>query len=95
MASKAITVHVNRRRVAAKAELRLLLVYFLREQLGLTGAHIGGDTSQCGASTVRMDGTNIKSCTVLAVQADGHGVTAIECQWTHHHLPESGQPACR
>jgi aerobic-type carbon monoxide dehydrogenase small subunit (CoxS/CutS family) len=61
-----------------EVEPRLLLVYFLREQAGLTGTHIGCDTSQCGARTVRMDGTTVKSCTVLAVQADGQSITTIE-----------------
>ena len=78
MATHSITVNVNGKPIAAEIEPRLLLVYFLREQAGLTGAHIGCDTSQCGAWTVRMDGTTVKSCTVLAVQADGHSVTTIE-----------------
>jgi carbon-monoxide dehydrogenase small subunit len=73
-----IVVEVNGCRVTADVQPRVLLVHFLREQLGLTGTHIGCDTSQCGACTVRMDGTTVKSCTVLAVQADGHTVTTIE-----------------
>ncbi len=60
------------------AEPRRLLVQLLREDLGLTGTHVGCDTSQCGACTVHMDGQSIKSCTVLAVQADGSTVTTIE-----------------
>ena len=78
MATQQITVNVNGKPVHADVEPRLLLVYFLREQTGLTGTHIGCDTSQCGACTVRMDGTTVKSCTVLAVQADGHSITTIE-----------------
>jgi aerobic carbon-monoxide dehydrogenase small subunit len=73
-----IAVNVNGSRIAADVEPRLLLVYFLREQTGLTGTHIGCDTSQCGACTVQMDGVTVKSCTLLAVQADGHSVTTIE-----------------
>jgi carbon-monoxide dehydrogenase small subunit len=63
---------------AREVEPRLLLVHFLREGLGLTGANIGCDTSQCGACTVLLDGKAVKSCTVLAVQADGSQVTTIE-----------------
>ena len=59
-------------------EPRLLLVHFLRDVLGLTGTNIGCDTSQCGACTVHLDGMSVKSCTVLAVQADGGNVTTIE-----------------
>ena len=62
----------------AEVEPRQLLVYFLREQLGLTGTNVGCDTSSCGACTVMFDGESVKSCTVLAVQADGHDVTTIE-----------------
>ena len=62
----------------AEVEPRQLLVYFLREQLGLTGTNVGCDTSSCGACTVMFDGESVKSCTLLAVQADGHDVTTIE-----------------
>ena len=62
----------------AEVEPRQLLVYFLREQLGLTGTNVGCDTSSCGACTVLLDGESVKSCTLLAVQADGHEVTTIE-----------------
>jgi aerobic carbon-monoxide dehydrogenase small subunit len=62
----------------AEVEPRQLLVYYLREQLGLTGTNVGCDTSSCGACTVLLDGESVKSCTVLAVQADGHEVTTIE-----------------
>jgi len=78
MESHSIAIHVNGTKIAADVEPRVLLVHFLREQAGLTGTHIGCDTSQCGACTVRLDGATVKSCTVLAVQADGHAVTTIE-----------------
>ena len=61
-----------------EVEPRLLLVHYLRETLGLTGTHVGCDTSQCGACTVLLDGKSVKSCTMLAVQADGADVTTIE-----------------
>ncbi len=80
-------------------EPRMLLVHFLRDELGLTGTNIGCDTSQCGACTVHMDGMSVKSCTVLAVQADGSNVATIEglahngdlhplqqSFWDHHGL---------
>jgi aerobic carbon-monoxide dehydrogenase small subunit len=73
-----IAVTVNGTRYERDVEPRTLLVHFLREDLGLTGAHIGCDTSQCGACTVHMDGRSLKSCTCLAAQADGHEVTTIE-----------------
>jgi carbon-monoxide dehydrogenase small subunit len=73
-----ITMSVNGESCSAEVEPRQLLVYFLREQLGLTGTVVGCDTSSCGACTVLLDGESVKSCTVLAVQADGHDVTTIE-----------------
>jgi len=73
-----ISVTVNGRQHDADVEPRQLLVYFLREQLGLTGTNVGCDTSSCGACTVLLDGESVKSCTVLAVQADGTDVTTIE-----------------
>ncbi len=73
-----IALTVNGIRREAEVEPRLLLVYFLRESLGLTGTNVGCDTSSCGACTVMMDGKSVKSCTVLAVQADGSEVTTIE-----------------
>jgi carbon-monoxide dehydrogenase small subunit len=73
-----IAVTVNRERREAEVEPRQLLVYFLREQLGLTGTNVGCDTSSCGACTVLLGGESVKSCTVLAVQADGCEVTTIE-----------------
>jgi carbon-monoxide dehydrogenase small subunit len=74
----AVSITVNGVRQTHEVEPRLLLVHFLRETLGLTGTNVGCDTSQCGACTVLMDGEAVKSCTVLAVQADGSRVTTIE-----------------
>jgi carbon-monoxide dehydrogenase small subunit len=73
-----ITVKVNGTDRGADVEPRLLLVHFLREELRLTGTHVGCDTSGCGACTVLLDGTPIKSCTFLAVQADGRSVDTVE-----------------
>ncbi len=73
-----IALTVNGRRTELDVEPRQLLVYALREQLGLTGTNVGCDTSSCGACTVHIDGESVKSCTVLAVQADGREVTTIE-----------------
>ncbi len=73
-----VTVTVNGKAQTAQVESRTLLVHFLRDQLGLTGTNIGCDTSQCGSCTVILDGQAVKSCTVLAVQADGSNVTTIE-----------------
>jgi aerobic carbon-monoxide dehydrogenase small subunit len=73
-----ITVKVNGADRSAEVEPRLLLVHFLRENLGLTGTHVGCDTSGCGACTVLLEGVPIKSCTFLAVQADGREVETVE-----------------
>ena len=73
-----ITVRVNGQLHAGEVEPRQLLVHFLRDTLGLTGTHVGCDTSNCGACTIHLDGDAVKSCTVLAVQADGAEVTTIE-----------------
>ena len=73
-----ISITVNGKVRKGDVEPRMLLVHFLREQLHLTGAHVGCDTSQCGACTVILDGRSAKSCTVLAVQADGSEVMTIE-----------------
>ena len=78
MASHSITVTVNGAPQKAQVESRLLLVHLLRETLRLTGTHIGCDTTHCGACTVLLDGQPVKSCTVLAVQADGREVTTVE-----------------
>src|SRR4051795_10052437 len=73
-----VSVTVNGVNQTAEVEPRLLLVQFLRDALGLTGTHVGCDTSSCGACTVHVNGEAVKSCTVLAVQADGSEVTTIE-----------------
>jgi carbon-monoxide dehydrogenase small subunit len=90
---------VNGERRESEVEARTLLVHWLREELGLTGTHVGCDTSNCGACTIHLDGEAVKSCTVLAVQADGADVTTIEGMggeealhplqeafWEHHGL---------
>jgi carbon-monoxide dehydrogenase small subunit len=94
-----VSVEVNGTRYEREVEPRLLLVHFLRDHLGLTGTHVGCDTSNCGACTVHLNGDAVKSCTVLAVQADGAQVTTIEglgsaadlhplqdAFWAHHGL---------
>ncbi len=73
-----VTITVNGAEYTDEVEPRTLLVYYLRETLGLTGTNVGCDTSQCGACTVLMDGAAVKSCTVLAAQADGSEVTTVE-----------------
>jgi carbon-monoxide dehydrogenase small subunit len=73
-----ITLSVNGVERSTDVEPRRLLVHHLRDDLGLTGTNVGCDTSSCGACTVLLDGESVKSCTVLAVQADGHDVTTIE-----------------
>ena len=73
-----VSMTVNGKPVSVETEDRTLLVYFLREQLRLTGTHIGCDTSQCGACVVHVDGKAVKSCSVFAVQAEGAQVTTIE-----------------
>ncbi len=94
-----VSITVNGVQHNQDVEPRLLLVHFLRDVLGLTGTNIGCDTSQCGACNVHLDGMSVKSCTVLAVQADGSSVTTIEglaqdsqlhpmqqAFWDHHGL---------
>lgn len=73
-----ITVKINGEEVTADVDPRLLLVHFVRENAGLTGTHVGCDTTNCGVCTVLMDGTPVKSCTVLAVQANGRELTTVE-----------------
>jgi len=73
-----IALKVNGKAVEALVEPRTLLIHFLREQLNLTGPHVGCDTSHCGACTVDLDGKSVKSCTVFAVQADGGDILTIE-----------------
>jgi aerobic carbon-monoxide dehydrogenase small subunit len=94
-----VNVTVNGEARESEVEPRLLLVHYLRDVLGLTGTHIGCDTSNCGACTVLLDGESVKSCTVLAAQADGREVKTIEGMaengnlhplqeafWEHHGL---------
>ena len=73
-----VTVTVNGQERSAEVEPRLLLVHFLRGKLGLTGTHVGCDTTSCGACTVLLDGTPVKSCTMFAVQAEGRELTTVE-----------------
>jgi aerobic carbon-monoxide dehydrogenase small subunit len=99
MAQTRVRLQVNGEEHDVEVEPRLLLVHLLRDRLGLTGTHVGCDTSNCGACTVHLDGRAVKSCTVLAVQADGAQVTTIEglgsedalhpmqdAFWTNHGL---------
>ncbi len=81
-----VSIRVNGTLYERDVEPRMLLVHFLREELGLTGTNIGCDTSQCGACTVHMDGRALKSCTCLAAQADGREVTTIEGLATNGQL---------
>ena len=78
MAKTQITLKVNNREVEALAEPRMLLIHLLREELGITGPHIGCDTSHCGACTVEMNGKSVKSCTVFAAQANGAEIVTVE-----------------
>jgi len=87
-----VNITVNGRVWKQEVEPRLLLVHFLRNTVGLTGTKVGCDTSQCGACTVLLDGAAVKSCTCLAVQADGGSVTTVEglaSGGTLHHLQEA------
>lgn len=81
-----INLTVNGMRTSHEVEPRLLLVHYLRDVLGLTGTHVGCDTSQCGACTVMLNGMAVKSCTILAVQADGGEVLSIEGLGQVDHL---------
>ena len=83
---KHITVTVNGVRHEADVEERELLVYFLREGLGLTGTNVGCDTSSCGSCTIHLNGESVKACTLLAVQADGTEITTIEGLATNGEL---------
>ncbi|MFQ5650535.1 MAG: (2Fe-2S)-binding protein [bacterium] len=78
MTTKSITITVNGQEHSADVEPRLLLVHFIRENLNLTGTHIGCDTSNCGACTVLLDGQAVKSCTLFAVQANGREIATVE-----------------
>jgi carbon-monoxide dehydrogenase small subunit len=76
--SRAISVDVNGERVEREVPARRLLVHFLRDDLGLTGTHIGCDTGNCGACTIHLDGEPVKSCMLLAVQVDGSAIATVE-----------------
>jgi carbon-monoxide dehydrogenase small subunit len=78
MTTQHITLKVNGESREADVEPRLLLVHLLRDEFGLTGTHVGCDTSNCGACTIHVDGQSAKSCTMLALQADGRSLTTIE-----------------
>ncbi len=78
MSKVQVSMKVNGKTVDAPVEPRMLLIHFLREQLNLTGPHVGCDTSHCGACTVDVDGKSVKSCTLFAVQADGADILTIE-----------------
>jgi carbon-monoxide dehydrogenase small subunit len=78
MAKRTVSFTLNGKKLEVEVEPRMLLVHVLREELQLTGTHVGCDTSQCGACTVFMDGASVKSCTVFGVQADGAEVLTIE-----------------
>jgi len=84
--TRSITLTVNGAARTVAVEPRALLAHVLRDDLNLTGTHIGCDTSQCGACTVHLDGRAVKSCTVLAVQAEGHAITTIEGLTTNGQL---------
>ena len=73
-----VTVTVNGKKIQRFVESRTLLIHFLREELNLTGSHIGCETSHCGACTVEIDGTSVKSCTMFAVQANGAAINTVE-----------------
>ena len=76
--NKKVTISINGTEHTAEVEPRLLLVHFIREDVMMTGTHIGCDTTSCGACTVLMDGKSVKSCTILAVQADGKEISTVE-----------------
>lgn len=78
MSKTSITLNVNGKEVSTTAEPRELLIHVLREQLDITGPHIGCETSHCGACTVEIDGKSVKSCTLFAIQAQGKQITTIE-----------------
>ena len=78
MSSQKISLTINGEAVEAEVEARTLLIHFLREQLNLTGSHIGCETSHCGACTVDLDGKSVKSCTIFAVQANGGDLLTVE-----------------
>ena len=86
MSKHTVTIEINGSRITREVDSRLLLVHFLRENLQMTGTHIGCDTTHCGACTVLMDGRSIKTCTVYTVQANGKSLTTIEGMETEGKL---------
>ncbi len=92
VATRPLAVTVNGQKRSAEVEPRLLLVHFLRDTLGLTGTHIGCDTTSCGACTVLVDGVPVKSCTMFAVQAQGRELMTVEGLMTgaEHHPVQTG-----
>ena len=78
MSKHTVTIEINGSSITREVDSRLLLVHFLREELEMTGTHIGCDTSHCGACTVLMDGRSVKSCTLFTIQADGKSLKTIE-----------------
>ena len=95
MAKSRVSLTVNGRALEALVEPRTLLIHFLREELDLTGPHIGCDTSQCGACTVDLDGMSVKACTVLVVQAEGADILTIEGMANPDGTPSVLQEAFR
>ena len=95
MAKSRVSLTVNGRALEALVEPRTLLIHFLREELDLTGPHIGCDTGQCGACTVDLDGKSVKSCTVLVVQAEGADILTIEGMANPDGTPSVLQEAFR
>jgi len=93
MSKSPVSMTVNGETVEREVEPRMLLIHFLREELALTGPHIGCDTTHCGACTIDLDGKSVKSCTLFAVQADGAEITTIEgiaaADGTLHSLQEA------
>src|SRR5260370_1656412 len=81
-----VATTINGRRHEHEVEARLLLVHYIRDEAGLTGTHIGCDTSQCGACTILLDGKAIESCTMFAVQAEGRNIATIEAMPKDGHL---------
>ena len=86
MSKHTVTIEINGSSITREVDSRLLLVHFLREALGMTGTHIGCDTSHCGACTVLIDGRSVKSCTLFTIQANGKSLTTIEGMETEGKL---------
>ena len=86
MSKHTVTIEINGSSITREVDCRLLLVHFLREELEMTGTHIGCDTSHCGACTVLIDGRSVKSCTLFTIQANGKSLTTIEGMETEGKL---------